>query len=251
VKSLRVFTAAAICAGLLVSSLAGTAWAPWRGLSDLFYDDGGRTCRDGAEFSLSHFSPVRMSVEVTNLTADPDVVVATKDLARLLFAPVPEQFINGDYVFSHAYRVRFTQILPVGTEVQLRFSGGANGSTTELVDDCRLGEKPSQFIDLKDPPGVNAVTSLPVRLIFRLPGNAGLDIFDVGPTFAPIPCSASVSGPFTDQSAPTAGELRYNNDRDRYVYRWSPPAGLTGCQEVSFRLRKDGLFRPVMFDFGP
>lgn len=250
-KSLRIPTASAICAGLLVSLLVGTAWAPWRGLSDLFYDDGGRTCRNGAEFSLSHFFPVRTSVEVTNLSADPDVVVASKDLAQLVFAPVPEQFINGDYVFSRAYRVMFTQVLPVGTQVQLQFSGGANGTTTELVDDCRLGPKPSAFIELKDPPGVNAVASLPIRLIFRLPGNAGLDIFSVGPMFAPIPCSSSERGPFTDQSTPTAGQLRYNRERDRYVYRWDPPAGLTGCQEVWFRLRKDGLFRPVMFDFGP
>jgi hypothetical protein len=238
---------------LVLLVLAPPAFAPWKGLSDLNYDDGGNVCRDGIDFALTNIFPSTLSVEVSNVSVDPNVVIVPSTLLQQLeFGPVPELFGLGDYYYSSSARVRFGQELPAGTQVVLRFSGGVNTSTgPQTVQDCLLGRKVSGFIGLKDPPGVNTVpTSGPIWLVFRVPGSQGLDIFTEPPTFAPIPCAPAqgVNPGYLPSSA--TGLLKHVKALDLYLYRWDRPVGVTGCQEVWFRLKKDGLQHRVMFDFG-
>jgi hypothetical protein len=232
---------------------AGPAFAPWKGLSDLNFDDG-RMCRDGIQFALTHFFQVTEHVTVTNLTADPDIVLVDDvTLAQLVFGPVPERFSLGDYYYSLNYRLSFPKRVPTGTVLEIHFfiPGGGEAFTNVTVANCRLGQPVSGFIGLSDPPGVNAVTTTdPVALEFSLPGKAGLDIFSEEPTYAPIPCTPTVTpNPGFSPNA-ASGTLSFDKSSGTYTFLWTPPTGLTGCQEVWFRLKKDGLQHRVMFDLG-
>ena len=251
-RRFRVPAAAGIALVLLVLS-AGPAFAPWKGLSDLYMDDGGRVCRNGIEFSLAHFFAANESAEVTNVTADPDVVVVpSTPLAQLRFGPVPELFANGDYYYSSTYRIRFPTKVQTGTQLEIRFTGTSNASDAPRpVAACSLGRRVSAFIGLSDPPNVNDVTTTaPIALKFRVPRQTGLDIFSEDPLYAPIPCAPLDTNPGYNPTAAT-GTLSRDPLRPIYTYLWTPPTGLTGCQEVWFRLKRDGLQHRVLFDFGP
>lgn len=240
---------------LVLVVLAPPAFAPWKGLSDLNYDDGdgGNVCRDGIDFALTNIFPSTLSVEVVNVSVVPEVVILPPTpLQQLEFGPVPELFHLSDYYYSSSARVRFGQQLPPGTQVDVRFSGSLIASAGGTVHDCLLGRKVSGFVGLKDPPGVNRVTwSGPTWLTLRIPGSQGLDIFDEAPTYAPIPCAPvqGVNPGYVPSSA--TGVLKHVKLLDLYLYRWDRPAGISGCQEVWFRLKSDGLQHRVMFDFGP
>lgn len=251
-RRFRVPAAAGVALVFLVLT-AGPAFAPWKGLSDLNFDDG-RICRDGIAFALADFTADTEHATVTNVTANPDVVLADDvTLAQLHFEPVPERFSLGDYYFSASYRILFAKRVPTGTDLTIDFTGSHIASTNlPPVVNCRLGHEPvSGFAGLSDPPGVNTVTTTdPIALEFSLPGRAGLDIFSEDPTYAPIPCSPTVTpNPGYSPSAAT-GTLSFVKSAGTYTYLWTPPAGLKGCQEVWFRLKKDGLQHRVMFDFG-
>ena len=251
----------AICALALgmVLMTATPASAGWRGLADLNYDDEGRICSNAMEFSLaSTLGPARVSVSVTNITAEPDVeIVPLTELPALDFAPVPELFDVATYLHSRSFRLHFSPRPPPGAELLIRFFGGEgiDGSTVDVVDHCWLI---SQF-ELKDslaPPAVTAPENPElVRIPFHLPFVGGQEIFTEGPTFAPIPCAAPASAPFQEPT-PATGELR-RWFGGLYVFRWEPPAGLTGCQELTFRTVEPGLSandlglnHRVLFDFG-
>ncbi len=229
---------------------AGPAFAPWKGLSDLNFDDG-RICRDGIQFALADLFAVSEHATVTNVTADPDVVLVDDvPLAQLVFGPVPERFFLGDYYFSSNYRIPLPKRVPTGTVLSIDFTGSRTASTNVTVVNCRLGRPVSGFIGLSDPPGVNTVTTTdPIALEFSL-GRAGLDIFAEDPTYAPIPCTPTDPNPGYSPNA-ASGTLSFDKSSGTYTYLWTPPTGLTGCQEVWFRLKRDGLQHRVMFDFGP
>jgi hypothetical protein len=233
---------------------AGPAFAPWKGLSDLNFDDG-RMCRDGINFALADFTADNEHATVTNVTADPDIILADDvTLAQLHFAPVPERFFLGDYYFSANYRIPFPKV-PIGTDLTIDFTGSHITSTNlPPVGNCRLGQPVSGFIGLSNPPDVNTVTTPdPIALEFSLPGRAGPHIFSERPTYAPIPCAPGGANPGSPDPAPprATGTLSFDKSSGTYTYLWTPPTGLKGCQEVWFRLKRDGLQHRVMFDFGP
>jgi hypothetical protein len=233
---------------------AGPAFAPWKGLSDLNFDDG-RICRDGIAFALADFGADNEHATVTNVTANPDVVLANDvALAQLHFEPVPELFSLGDYYFSASYRILFPQKVPAGTDLTIDFTGTHNTGTNLKVANCRLGDQPvSGFAGLLNPPGVNTVTtSDPIALEFALPGKGGRDIFTEDPLYAPIPCAPAqgVNPGYPDPVPQAIGTLSFNRSSGTYTYLWTPSSDLTGCQEVWFRLKKDGLQHRAMFDFG-
>jgi len=231
---------------------AGPAFAPWKGLSVLHMDDGGRVCNDGIEFALAHISAANETAEVTNAADPNDVIVPTTQLAQLPFAPVPEIFGTDDEYFSSIYRIRLPKVA-TGTQLEIHFAGTSNATSAILpVAGCKLGKPVSGFVKLSDPPGINAATTTdPIALTFKVPGQTGTDIFSTGegPTFAPIPCSPAVS-PNPGYSPTTATGTLSVGKSGTYTFSWSPPSGLTGCQEVFFRLKGDGLQHRVMFDFG-
>ncbi len=250
-RSLRAVSVAGISVVLLVSVLAGPAFAPWKGLNNLHIDDGGRFCRDGIEFGLTHLFPT-VTVEVSDVSVTPPAVLAPDRSAGLVFAPVPDLFSIGEGIFSNIVRIRFDHEVPAGTTVALSFSGFlADITTTETVLDCRLGGKVSPFLGLKDPPGFNQLQGTrPVRLIVHIPGNGNGAVFSEVPTFQAIPCVVPVQGgpPIPDfEPVPAAGQLTYIRFLETAIFRWDPPAGLTGCQEVWFRLREDGLQHRALF----
>jgi hypothetical protein len=232
---------------------AGPAFAPWKGISDLNFDDG-RICRDGIAFALADFTADIEHATVTNVTANPDVVLADDvTLAQLHFEPVPERFSVGDYYFSASYRILFAKKVPIGADLTIDFTGShIAGTNLPPVANCRLGQEPvSGFAGLSDPPDVNTVTTTdPIALEFALPGKAGLDIFSEEPQYAPIPCAPAAGVNPGYLPAAATGTLSLDRSSGSYTYLWDPPIGLTGCQEVWFRLKKDGLQHRVMFDFG-
>jgi hypothetical protein len=250
-RSLRAVSVAGISVVLLVSVLAGPAFAPWKGLNIIAIDDGGRLCRDGIEFGLTHIFP-NVNVEVSDVSVTPPVVLAAARSAGLVFAPVPER-PNDEGTFSNIVRIRFDHDVPAGTTVALAFSGsvGANAIVDLTVLDCRLGGKASQFLGLKDPPAINQLQGTrPVRLIVHIPGNGNGAVFSEAPTFQAIPCAPPVLGdpPVPDYDpVPAAGHLTYIRLIEAAIFRWDPPAGLTGCHEVWFRLRQDGLQHRALF----
>jgi hypothetical protein len=255
---MRRFRVPAAVGGALVFLIltAGPAFAPWKGISDLHLDDGGRVCNDGIEFALAHFFAANQSAEVTSASDPTDVIVPTTQLAQLRFGPVPELFVTGDFYFSSIYRIRLPKV-PTGTQLQIHFTGTSNATSGPLtVAACKLGKPVSGFMKLSNPPGVNAVTTTdPVALTFKVPGQTGLDIFSAGegPTYAPIPCTPAISP--NPGYSPTAAEgtLSHGKSSGTYTFLWNPPdppAELTGCQEVFFRLKGDGLQHRALFDFG-
>jgi hypothetical protein len=251
VRRFRVLAAVGIALVLLVLT-AGPAFAPWKGLSDLHMDDGGRVCNDGIEFALAHFFAANQSAEVTNAADPNDVIVPTTRLAQLRFGPIPELFGLGDYYYSSIYRIRLPKV-PTGTQLQISFTGTSNATSSTLtVAACKLGKPVSGFVKLSDPPDVNAVTTTdPIALTFKVPGQTGLDIFSENPTYAPIPCTPAVSPNPGYQPTAATGTLSLGKSSGTYTFLWTPPTGLTGCQEVWFRLKGDGLQHKVLFDFGP
>ena len=251
---MRRFRAPAVVGVALVFLVltAGPAFAPWKGLDVINMDDGGRVCHDGVEFALSDLFASSESAKVTNAADTSDVIVPTTQLAQLLFGPVPELFGLGDYYFSSIYRIRLPKVA-TGTQIQIAFTGTANATSGPLtVANCKLGKPVSDFVKLLNPPEINlATTTGPIGLTFKVPGQTGADIFSTGegPTFAPIPCSPAVS-PNPGYSPTTAAGTLSVGKSGTYTFSWSPPSGLTGCQEVFFRLKGDGLQHRVMFDFG-
>ena len=231
---------------------AGPAFAPWKGLSDLHMDDGGRVCNDGIEFALAHFAPVTESAEVRNAADPTDVIVPSTPLARLVFSPVPERSATDPYFYSSIYRIRLPK-LPTGTAFDIHFTGGTSSATssTLTVGACKLGKPVSQFVKLANPPDVNAVTTPdPIALTFKVPGETGTDIFSEEPTFGPIPCFPTDANPGYVPT-PATGTLSSGKSPGAYTYLWTPPPGLSGCQELWFRLDLDGLQHRALFDFGP
>ena len=256
-KSSRAICALTVAGVVLV--VATTASAGWRGLADLNYDDEGRICSNAMEFSLaSSLGPARISVSVTDITADPEVeIVPLTQLPDLTFAPVPELFDVATYLHSRTFRLHFSPRPAPGSELRIEFSGGEgiDGATVDVVDRCWLF---TQF-ELKDslePPAVTVPENPElVRIPFHLPLVGGQDVFTEGPAFAPIPCQAPASATFQEPT-PAEGELR-RWFGGFYVFRWHPPAGLTGCHELSFRTVELGLSdedlglnHRVLFDFG-
>ena len=257
-KTSRTMCALAVAGVVLMS--ATSASAGWRGLADLNYDDEGRICSNGMEFSLaSSLGPATVSVMVTNITAEPDVeVVPLTELPPLVFAPVPELFNVATYLHSRSFHLHFSPLPRPGSELLIQFSGGEgiDGSTVDVVDRCWLF---SQF-ELKEAlePPVITVPENPelVTVGFHLFGVRGKEIFTEGPNFSAIPCAAPASPEFQEPT-PAIGELRYKGGY-RYVFRWEPPADLVGCHELTFRTVEPGLSvndlglnHRVLFAFGP
>ena len=139
-KTSRTMCALAVVGVVLMS--ATSASAGWRGLADLNYDDEGRICSNGMEFSLaSSLGPATVSVMVTNITAEPDVeVVPLTELPPLVFAPVPELFNVATYLHSRSFHLHFSPLPRPGSELLIQFSGGEgiDGSTVDVVDRCWL-----------------------------------------------------------------------------------------------------------------
>ena len=50
------------CVGCSARLNVGSASAGWAGISDIQYDDGGRNCTDGIEFSLTYFAALSISI---------------------------------------------------------------------------------------------------------------------------------------------------------------------------------------------
>ncbi len=119
-KSSRAICALALAGVVLMT--ATPASAGWRGLADLNYDDEGRICSNAMEFSLaSSLGPARVSVSVTNITAEPDVeIVPLTELPALVFAPVPELFDVATYLHSRSFRLHFSPRPAPGAELLIR-----------------------------------------------------------------------------------------------------------------------------------
>ena len=256
-KTSRTICALAV-AGIVLMT-ATPAMAGWRGLADLNYDDEGRICSNAMEFSLaSSLGPVSISVSVTDITAEPDVeIVPLTELPALTFDPVPELFDVATYLHSRSFRLHFSPRPAPGSELRIEFSGGEgiDGSTIDVVDRCWLFSQ-FQLKDSLEPPAVTAVQDPElVRVPFHLPFAGGDEIFTEGPTFAPVPCAAPATAEFQEPT-PALGELRRWLG-GFFVFRWEPPAGLTGCQELTFRTVEPGLSandlglsHRVLLDFG-
>lgn len=254
----RTWVPAAVLASAALAALAlgvGIASGGWAGITDMHYDNGGRSCTDGIEFGLSFFAPATISVTITDDTdpANPIVIVPQTPLAQLHFAPVPELFGSGTFLYSSIYRITFPSTVAPGQHLDIHFSGGSgtNASAGEIVENCQLGTPYTGFFgSVANPPVVNpARTGKPIKLKFSLPGDHGLLIFTEGPTYAPIPCTPS--DPLPDyQPSPAVGTLRYDPREARYIYLWDPPSGLSGCYSIWFRAAPDGLFREALFNFG-
>jgi hypothetical protein len=248
---------AAVGVALLFMVLtAGPAFAPWKGLSVLHMDDGGRVCNDGIEFALAHVFAANETAEVANAADPNDIIVPATQLAQLRFGPVPELFAADDMYFSSIYRIRLPKVA-TGTQVEIHFTGTSNATSAALtVAACRLGKRVSGFVKLSDPPAVNTVTTTdPIAVTFKVPGQTGLDIFSTGerPTYAPIPCTPAVSPNPGYSPTQAEGTLSVGKSPGTYTFLWDPPDQpneLTGCQEVFFRLNADGLQHRVLFDFG-
>ena len=254
-KRTWVPAAALACAAVAALALGvGTASGGWGGITDMHYDNGGRTCSDGIEFGLAFFSAATISVTITDDTdpTNPIVIVPETQLAPLHFAPVPELFGLGSYLHSSTYRITFPSPLAPNRHLDVHFSGGSgtNASTGEVVENCQLGTPFSGFFgSVRNPPAVNRATpGKPIKIKFSLPGDHGLSIFTEGPTYAPIPCTPLDPVP-SYQPSTAVGTLRYDVREDRYTYTWDPPSGLTGCYTVWFRAAPDGLFRSALFNF--
>jgi hypothetical protein len=253
----RTWPVAALASAVLAALALGVGAASggWAGITDLHYDNSGRTCTDGIEFGLAFYSGATISVTISDDTdpANPIVIVPQTPLAPLHFAPVPELFGLGSYLHSSSYRVLFPSSVAPGRHLDVHFSGGSgtNASTGELVENCQLGTPFSGFFgSVRNPPAVNAAAAdKQIKLKFSLPGDHGLSIFTEGPTYAPIPCGPLDPVP-SYQPSTTVGTLRYDAHEDRYTYRWDPPSGLNGCYTVWFRATPDGLFRSALFNFG-
>lgn len=236
----------------------GTARAGWAGISDIQYDNGGRVCTNGLEFSLTYFNAVTISVEISDDTdfANPIPVLPETPQAPLVFQPVPELFGVGAYLASNSYRVLFPQPVPAGHHLSVAVNfGGLHAAAGGTVDNCELGAPFTGFFGpVENPPAINTPKKAdkPIKLKFGLGGNYGLSIFRDGPIAAPIPCGFPAPGTTIPPYEPTtlSGSLKYDSGESRYVYAFTPDPSWTGCYEVWFRTTVDGLTHRTLFDFG-
>ena len=247
-----VVLATAIVSGLALVPATGA----WRSISTIVYDDGGRTCRNIAHFSLAHELP-STKVKITDITADPDVVVTPLKTLNLRFSPTPELFgpdpsFTAPYHYSGNFRVPMDPRPAAGHTVRIRFVDGSGITSTvdETVQSCTLGTTFVGFTSpVSNPPTVNQVAGgSAVSLRFGLNGNQGTSIFSEAPTFAPMPCTSSGVTPAYQPSA-ASGSLTYRADLDRYTYTWNSPSGLNGCYSFWFRTKRDGLTHRALFRF--
>ena len=245
---------------LAAASVYGAAVVPavgaWRSISTIVYDDGGRTCRNIAHFSLAH-ELASTTVKITDITADPDIVVTPVKTLNMRFSPTPELFgpdpaFSAPYHFSGNFRVPMDPRPAAGHIVRLRFNDGSGifSSVDETVQSCTLGTTFVGFTSpVANPPTLNPATAgNAIKLKFGLNGNQGTNIFSEAPTFAPIPCTTGDSTP-AYEATPASGSLSYRADLDRYTYSWNSPVGLTGCYSFWFRTRRDGLTHRALFSF--
>jgi hypothetical protein len=249
---------------VLVAALAlnvGSASAGWAGISDIQYDNGGRNCTDGIEFSLTYFAALSISISITDDTdlANPVPVLPNTAVSPLFFQPVPELFGSGAYLASNSYRVLFPQPVAAGHHLDVRVTFGLqHASAGATVGDCTLGAPFTGFFgSVSNPPAINTPTKRkhdqPIKLKFGLGGDFGLAIFSEPPTANPIPCSFPAPGTTTTlvySPTPLDGALRYDEKESRYIYTFAPDPNWTGCYEMWFRTTVDGLTHRVLFDFG-
>src|SRR6185437_10374987 len=141
----RTLTSGLALLALLVVALASnvsSASAGWLGISDIQYDNGGRTCTDGMEFSLTYFAALSISISITDDTdlANPVPVLPDTAVPPLFFQPVPELFGSGAYLASNSYRVLFPQPVAAGHHLDVRVTFGfQQASAGATVGDCTLG----------------------------------------------------------------------------------------------------------------
>jgi hypothetical protein len=243
---------------VLVAALAlnvGSAGAGWAGISDIQYDNGGRTCTDGMEFSLTYFAALSVSISITDDTdlANPVPVLPDTAIAPLFFQPVPELFGSGGYLASNSYRVLFPQSVPAGHHLSVRVTFGfQQASAGATVGACTLGAPFTGFFGSSNPPAINTVKKhgKSIKLKFGLGGNFGLGIFSEPPTANPVPCSFPPAGTTVTYS-PTVlnGTLEYRAGKKRYVYTFTADPSWTGCYAVWFRTTVDGLTHRALFNF--
>lgn len=250
-RSIRIALTVVVLAASALA--AGTAFAGWRGLNDLNYDDRGRVCRDGMEFALANLGPSVASVTVLETDAGGTnvirTIVPTTPLAQLVFNPVPElssQF--ADYNYSRIFRLRFPVALAPGTFLSVEFSGGpgVNGGTVDQVSDCRLVPAFLGFAGPADePPTVNA--AVPGRIVpvgFLAAGVQSAS--DVVVSVSSIPCAAG-DPPLDEDTAPAVGQLRRFGLA--FGFAWQTDPAWTGCKQLSFRTPLDGLVHRLNFRF--
>ena len=247
---------------VLVAALAlnvGSASAGWAGISDIQYDNGGRNCTDGIEFSLTYFAALSISISITDDTdlANPVPVLPDTAVSPLFFQPVPELFGSGAYLASNSYRVLFPQPVAAGHHLDVRVTFGLqHASAGATVGDCTLGAPFTGFFgSVSNPPAVNTVKKhlKPIKLTFGLGGDFGLAIFSEPPTANPVPCSFPPPGTtVTPTYSPTLlnGTLKYDAGQRRYIYTFTPDPSWTGCYDVWFRTTADGLTHRALFNFG-
>lgn len=247
---------------VLVAALAlnvGSASGGWAGISDIQYDNGGRNCTDGIEFSLTYFAALSISISITDDTdlANPVPVLPDTAVSPLFFQPVPELFGSGAYLASNSYRVLFPQPVAAGHHLDVRVTFGLqHASAGATVGDCTLGAPFTGFFgSVSNPPAVNTVKKhlKPIELKFGLGGDFGLAIFSEPPTANPVPCSFPPPGTtVTPTYSPTLlnGTLKYDAGKRRYIYTFTPDPSWTGCYDVWFRTTADGLTHRALFNFG-
>jgi hypothetical protein len=251
-RAIVMLMAASAC----VAAVIPPAFGAWRSISTIVYDDGGRTCRNIAHFSLAH-ELATTKVKITDITADPDIVVTPLKTLNLRFSPTPELFgpdpaFTAPYHYSGNFRVPMDPRPAAGHIVRLRFNDGSGvtSSVDETVQSCTLGTTFVGFTaPVANPPTVNQVADgSSISLKFGLNGNQGTSIFSESPRFAPMPCTTSGATP-AYQPTLASGSLTYRADLDRYTYAWNSPQGLSGCYSFWFRTKRDGLTHRALFNF--
>jgi hypothetical protein len=250
--SIGIALTAVVIAALAVVPLA---WAPWRGLNDLNYDDRGRICSDGMEFALANsFGGGVVTVRITEV--DPTTLDEIRELlpatalAPLQFNPVPE-LTNAfaPYYHSRVFRLAFAVRPAAGATIRLDFSGGIGiaGSTIEDVGDCRLHRAFLGFAGAAEPPAFNTIApGKVIRVGFLALGvdNAG----QVETSLTSIPCVAS-QPPFDPVVEPVTIQV---SQYRRVAFTVSVPTdpAWRGCKQLSVRTPLDGLVQRLNFNFG-